>query len=97
MVDVALWQRLGDLAIAVLAGLRLCGVGAEDARAALVRLRLPMLRPNPDARVAALALMKTWPEVTSRLAPHAGATWWPFLVSLLPMPELTKSNPKEKK
>ena len=97
VVDVALWRRLRAMALDVLVPLRRCGVGAEDARAALMSLRLPMLRQSPEARALALSLMASWPHFVRAVTPYTHATWWPFFVSLLPMPELVKSNPKEKR
>lgn len=84
IVDVVLWTRLRAVCEAMLAEMRAGGVGATDARDALVRLRPPLGCP--------VRMVAHWPALTSSLRPHHGAVWWPYFVSLLEMPALVKKE-----
>lgn len=86
-VDVVLWTRMRALCEALLAELRVGGVGAEDARAALRTLEAPRGAP------LALAAPHVWRERVAPLRPHTGARWFEIFVGLLRMPGLTKGTP----
>ena len=87
-VDVALWRRLRVVCDALLIKMRLLGVGAQDARGAL-------LNGRPPAR-APIAILSTWRERSEPLLPYVGAPWWPLFTSLLLMPELTEQPKPER-
>jgi hypothetical protein len=93
-VDVPLWRLLRAVGESLLADMRACGVGAEDARAALMPpLAMPLLRPAPEQRGRAMSLMTTWAARARSLAPYVGTLWWQkVLLPLLPMPELIKTT-----
>lgn len=80
MVDVPLWRHLRDVCARLLVDLRAGGVGAMEARAALVTGQAPVGAPLP--------LLSRWTERTAPLRPTMGAPWWSFFVNLLPMPDL---------
>lgn len=87
-VDVALWRRLRVVCDALLIKMRLLGVGAQDARGAL-------LNGRPPAR-APIAILSTWRARSEPLRPYVGAPWWPLFTSLLLMPELTEQPKPER-
>jgi hypothetical protein len=85
-VDVALWTELRAIAEPLLVELRQHGVGAMEARAALISLRPPLSAP------ISIAGPRPWRERTAGLQAHAGAAWWPLFIELIPMPELVQKE-----
>lgn len=79
-VDVALWRRLRAVADALLAEMRAAGVGAQDARGALLTGRPPPRAP--------LAILASWRARSEPLRAHVAAPWWALFTNLLLMPDL---------
>jgi hypothetical protein len=88
-VDVALWRELRPVAARVLALLRVGGVGATDARAALTTLSPPAGTP------LAVSAPRAWRALINPLRRHVGEPWWPIFSNLLPMPDLVP-NPERR-
>jgi len=83
-VDVPLWRALRLHVEGLLATMRAQGVGAIDAREALLSLRPPSrYKVSPSE----------WERVVTPMRPHHGGLWWPLFVSLLRMPELPPRAP----
>lgn len=83
-VDVPVWRRLRAVCDRLLVDLRAGGVGAQEARQALLTGVMP--------RGAPVVLLATWRLRTHALRPYIGAPWWALFTSLLPMPDLTKTE-----
>lgn len=79
-VDVAEWTRLAGVLAGVVAELRAGRLGATEIRDALRTLRLPATAPLPIAA--------RWGRIVAPLHAVAGASWWPLLCDLVPMPAL---------
>ncbi len=87
-VDVALWRRLRGICDALLVDMRAAGVGAQDARGALMTGRPPNRAP--------ISILSTWRGRSEPLCQYVGAAWWPLFTNLLLMPELTEQPRPEK-
>lgn len=83
-VNVPLWRMLREVCEGILRDLRVAGVGATDARAALTTLRPPSGYAVPT---------RAWRERVAPLRARVSAAWWPLFTSLLPMPELVRQEP----
>lgn len=86
VVDVAAWRAYRKHADELLEELRASGVGATDARTALLSGACP--------RGTSLPLARRWPTEMRPFDGARGATWWPLFVELLRMPELSEQTRK---
>jgi len=83
MVDVPIWRAMREVCESLLVDMRAGGVGATDARTALLTLRQPPRAP--------LALLASWGSRVEPMRPYASASWWRLFTDLLPIPALTKT------
>lgn len=81
LVDRAEWARHVERLTACAALLRAHSMGFTETRKALTTLRAPSRAP--------VALHARWPALVRDLKPFVKAAWWPYLVELLPLPEMT--------
>lgn len=81
VVDTTVWRAMRAACEPLLAEMRAGGVGATDARAAILTLRQPPCAPLP--------LLASWRRRVDPMRPFAGASWWRLFTDLLPMPALT--------
>ena len=84
-VDVPLWTRLRIVCGELLDEMRRAGVGAQEAREALITLRPPR---------GYLIRTAMWHERVEPMRPHVGAAWWGLFTTLLPMPDLPAKTTK---
>lgn len=89
VVDVSLWSEARAACYRLLGELRSGGVGQQECVAALLTMRAPPSAP--------LSVHRGWRALTTTVAPHHRALWWPFFVELLRMPALVKRETKDPK
>lgn len=85
-VDRSEWASHVERLTACAVLLRGASMGFTETREALTTLRAPKRAP--------IAVHARWPALVRDLKPFACAAWWPHLVELLPLPEMTPRAPK---